>query len=359
MTIQVPNFYDLSKFPNSEYLIMMEIEKFFGFNLFRGDLSRVQYSSEDYTFRKRLETLAKSGQSSVKELDMPFMSYWQTKSWEPDKRMGFQGAQSAMVGVTEEGIGGTLVRWMNMSCEFSCVAFFPSDAQARLAYSNMMFVNKPAPQQWIAQGLEYKGYSIDIPIYMNMLSLELNPGGVENQWLVSNKVYPVKFTIQMNSTILSQQAQSAYDTVFGTDEPPVITNKVILDFLSYKGANMFWDTTHPMYEIDRIFDPSIPPAVTFVSGTVTTNSIQLNWDWDSLATSELQPDIQLVLNGGADTKTMSRDLKTYTWTGLQPGSTYSFVLWVFGTDNSVIKKTLSVTTAGSGQAIGLKGMVGL
>jgi len=357
MTLQPTSFYDQSKFPNSLYLIMMELEKYLANQIFRGDLTRVIYASEEYAFRQRLNLLSKNGNASIKELDLPFMSYYLTKNWDIDKRMGFPSPTAAIIGITEESLAGMPVKWMNVTMNFSFVAMFPTMASAQLAYETLLWINKPTPKQGIIEGLEYRGVELSFPIYLNIVNLDFNPSSLERQWLNSNKVYPVRFVMEVNSVMFSQRPQDANGNTFQDGAVPYITNKVILDFLSYKGSNMFWNPNNPMLEVDRIFsaDPSLNG--TFTLGTVTSTSVVLNWNWNSLASPLLQSTVDITLNGFSTVSRPKAD-KTYTWTNLTAGSLCNFTITFLYLDSTIVKYSLTVDTT-PGATIGLKGMVGL
>ena len=359
MQVAPIRYYDQTKFPNTTYLIYMEFQKFFCNQLFRGDGTRCFYASEEFAFRQRLNLLSKNNNPSVSELQLPFMTYYKATNWDVDTKVGIQNATVAMVGTPEESLGGINVRFMQVTSTLNCVAFFNNDADAQLAYETLLWINKPSPQQGVISGLDYKGYAIDFPVYLGMKTLTYNPEYKEKQWLTSQRIIPIKFDMEIKSVMLSQQPQDNNGNTFWEDTPPVITNKVILDFLSYTYKNQNWDTTHPLLELDRIFNPDPLLNGTLTAGTLTDTSIQVNWTWNPLSTPNLQPNVSLLLNNGVQTASPLLATGTYTFNGLSAGSTYIVSIWFTGTDSTVSKYDLTVSTTSTTYVPAMKGLPSL
>ena len=375
MEIQATNYYNTSKHSNVFYFNMMEVEKFFANNLFRGNLTRVFYASENYAFRQRLNLLSMSGEPSSKELQFPFLSYFRLNNVELSNDFpGVQGTSSALYGVFEEDLGIN-IRWLQTKTVFTAVAFFASDLDSQIFQEALLFIKHPAgPRQWVASGLEYKGIQISIPIQLFIDAIQYNPQYLETDWLKKHRIFPIKFQFTVRSVTLSQLPQGPESTVFFEDEPPIITKKVVLDFFAYKFSNQYFDKDHTDFEVTGTFNPdfTLGGSLTIDEAGTSDTTIKVDWDYNPVLDQEwLDPptntipnpdygtyedDVLLVLNGVIETH-VPRITKTYTYTGLQNESLYNVTIWFIKKTGEVTKYVASETTT-TETHINLKGMIG-
>jgi hypothetical protein len=335
---------------------MVATENYFANNVFRSDLTRVVYASPEYAFRQRLNLLAKAGQPSVKELQLPFMSYFRRGNWEIDTRAAVQNATAALAGFPEIAASYQKLRFLQVKTVFECVAFFNSDLDAQAGYEALLWIQQPSPKQFRYPGMEYLGGQFDIPIHLQIDNLVFNPDTTEKDWLVKNRVIPIKFDLLIKSVSMAQRPQTPQSSVFFEQENAVITKKVILDFLAYKYKNSFYDEQHIDFEVDGIFNSDPDLNGSLIVANTTNTSVTVNWSYNPLADPLYETDVKLVLNG-YETFIVPRNQLTYTFTGLGKESLCNITIWFTSLAGQITKYTASATT-GTDSHIGLKGMVG-
>ena len=344
MQLSPVRYYDSNKFSNTTTLVYMNMQQYFCNQIFRGDGTRCFYATEEYAFRRRLDLLSKNGSSSVNELQLPFMCYSRNYNWRVDQtRVGIQNATSALVGIPDPTYGNVNMRFMQVEQMLNCVAFFSSESDAQIAYETLMWIQKPSAQQGVIEGLSYKGYSIPIPVYLGIEQLDYNPTYKESQWLEANRIIPINFTVKLKSVIMDQIPQDNNGNTFWVDQQPVITNHVILDFLSYV-YDQNWNSSHALWEVDRIIGSSINVNGNITASNMTDNSVQLNWTYNTGVSQSLQETVTLLVNNGLYSATAMLSAGTYTFQGLSPGTVYNFSIWMLGTDSSTYKYTVDATT---------------
>lgn len=358
MDIPVQTYYNQDKFSNTFYLILIAIETYFSKNLFREDLTRVFYASEKYAFRQRLNLLAKSGVDSVNELQLPFMSYFREGNWKIDTRAAVQNATAALAGFPEALISYQLLRFLQVMTTFTCVCFANSDVDAQLMHETLLWIQQPAPKQFRFPSMDYLGASFDIPVTFAIENIVFNPDTTEKDWLVKNRVIPIKFDLIVKSVAFAQQPQTAGSTLFEDQQPPVITKTVLLDYLAIKNQSSFTDQQHIDFEVTGTFynDPSLNGTLTVTGTTETTITVAWTENFDSIPF--YQPNVTLILNNYAGSEvSVPLSQGTYTFTDLQPQSTYQIGIWFFSLKDQITKYTASATT-GTNVLVGLKGMTG-
>lgn len=356
MLIQEPRFFDVSKFSNTHYLVMMELKKYFANNLFRGNQTRVIYASEQYAFRQRLNLLSKNNVNSVEALDMPFMSYFRSNNWELDQRPGNPNAMAAMVGNPDDGISGQHLRYLPMVSTFDCTCYYANDIDAQLAYETLLFIQYPSEKQYSVDGMEYKGSRLEIPIGLNVSDIQFNPNYTEDNWLRENRIIPIKFRTKIRSVVFSQQPQGPESTEFQEDTLPVLTKKVLLDFLSYHGTDDRYSEENIELVVEGILNPTYAINGTIAVTGVTTSSLTVEWTYDELVADKYQDTVVVYLTNGLQV-IVPIEQKAYTFTNLENNSTYTANIVFTSLDNKISKYAVTSTTSAEG-IIKLKGMRG-
>lgn len=356
MELTPSTFYDLTKFSNSFYLSQIFFQQLMANTVLRGEASRIIYASETYAFRQRLNLLAKSGASSASELNLPFMSYYRQGNWVIDDRPAVQNATAGMMGFPEETIGWQKMRWLNVKTMLTCTLFYSTDVDAQLGYELLMWLKHPRPQQQYVEGLEYKGYTISIPVILTIEDISFAPNTTEREWLEKNRIIPITFTVSIRTAILSQIPQVPQDTLFPVDNPPVLTEKVILDFLSFKFKNAYYDAAHIDFEVSGTLDPELSLGLTASVSSSTETSFVLEWDYDSDFYSSFNPMIDISVNG---VRNLITDLSTKILVvdDLSPESVYNVTLWATSLTGKVAKAFVTTTTT-TQRAVGLIGIKG-
>jgi hypothetical protein len=285
MQIAPEKYYDHSKWSDTFTLSRMALETYFANNVFRSTPSRVIYASSEYAFRQRLNLLSKNGTTSISELNLPFMRYYRTGNFQVDTaRPGVQGALAGMEGYSEEALGFQNLRFLQMLMSFNCTAYFNRDDDAQMAYECLQFVSTPAPPQFAYGSVDYKGYALDIPMLFDVKDLQWMPSYNETEWLQKAHIIPIDFTVNWRTAILSQKPQTPESQTFWEDEPLFITERVYLDFLSYKFQNSFYDQSNYNLEVEGTFnaDPELYGIVD--TQNITTTSMYVTWTFNPLAT---------------------------------------------------------------------------
>jgi hypothetical protein len=357
MEIRPSTFYDLTKFSNSFYLSQIAFQTLFSNNVFRGEADRVIYASPEFSFRQRLNLLAQAGQSPATELDLPFMSYFRQGNWEIDDRPAVQNATAGLIGFPEERIGHQRMRWLNVKTNFICTIFYSTDADAQLGYELLMWLKHPQPQQFnITEALEYKGYKISVPFIMTIESISFAPNTTEKNWLEHNRIIPISFNVSVRTVMMSQIKQTPHSTLFPDENPPVLTKTVVLDFLSYRYKNSFYDASHIDFEVSCTLDPDISLALIVTSSSSTQETITVNWNYDADFYADFEPNVIVNINGVLD-YIAALNAKTITITDLSPESTYNVTIWATSLTKKVVKACTTVTTTTT-EALNIKGIKG-
>ena len=324
-------------------MVQMYLEQYMANAIFRGNSSRVIYASPQYTFRQRLNLLSQNGSDSISALQFPYMSYFRMNNFVLDDRPGALNAWSAMQGFEDQGIGYRNLRYIMMNLVFNCIAFFPNDIDAQMAYEALNWIQYPTNKQDIAGSVTYAGTDIQIPVTMNLSNIQFNNGKTELEWLEQQRIIPIMFDINMKTIILSQEPQGPESNLFIETTPPVFTRKVILDFLSYKGLDDKFSTYNPDIIVLSNFtpDPNLLGTLTVTAATET--SLTVVWTYNPLAVPLYQDNILLAL-GNNDQFSVPMNQGTYTFTNLEPESLYTIYIVFFSKAGEVTKYTTTATT---------------
>lgn len=357
MELQGKFYFDTSALSNTHYLVQIALEQIMGNNLFRGNLSRIIYASQGYSFRQRINLLSQNGVESINALSLPYMSYFRRGNWDLDSRPGALNAYAAIIGVEDPGLNDQHLRYMLSKVTFDCLAFYSTDVDAQLAYEVLQWMKYPTDKQFKFDSITYKNVDISIPITLNVDNITFNEGKSEKDWLNANRIIPIGFTITMRSVVLGQAPQGPESTEFYNEPTPVITRKVLLDFLSYKGNSDLFSQNNTDLIVLSNFTPDPNLNGTFTTGTITNNSIVVHWDYNPAADTLYQPNVLLAL-GNNDQFSVPRNQKTYTFSGLQGSSLYNMYIFFFKNDGTVTKYIISATTTVQ-NTIGLAPMKGL
>lgn len=343
----LPNkYYNTGRFPNTQYIMMMAIEEYFGMEIFKGDSSRVFYASPEYTFRRRLDMLNANAAQDIHSIDVPFMSYYRKTNWIVDRaRKGIESPGVALAGITTED--GLPIRFMNTSASFTLYMIFGRDDEAQIAYETLLWMKHPSAKSFTQPGLAYKDHRLDLPVQLWIDNVTFNPQFKETDWLKKNRMITIQADFSMKSVIIAPIAQGSKSTLFETTTEPYssfyITKEAYLDYFSSKNYPLP-DEAHMELAIIGEFnnDPTLGAIVNKTA--VTSDSFTITWDYNSEAATYFETKVKITTNTGLEVE-VDRDAKTYTFTGLQPNSVYSVTLWFYSTQDYINKYDIIVTTA--------------
>ena len=356
--ITPPSYYDLSLYSDSLTLIRMAIETYFANNLLRSDLSRVIFASENYAFRQRLNLKSKNGNPSIQELDLPFMRYFWTGNWQIDDRPAVQNATAGLVGFPDSSIGFQNIRFLQGQIIFNCTAFFSRTDDAQLAYETLIWIQNPAPQQFSYGPLTYLGYAIKIPILFEVENIQWMPSYNETEWLEKAHIVPINFDIHLRSMIMSQIPQTPQSSTFFVQDSPVITKNVLLDFLSYKFQNSYYDQSNYTREVQGVFtaDPELLGIVS--TEDITANSITVTWAYNQAVMPYYTENTVVINVNGADNYTAPMNQLSYILTDLHSDSTYNITVWFTSDTGNITKYTTQATTLAGENGVEIPGIIG-
>jgi len=372
MELAPKRYYDQRRFPNTYYVNLMALEKILGTELFKGDSSRVFYSSPEYSLRRRLDVLNNNSSQDVHSLELPFMSYFRKGNWEVDRsRPAVENAPAALknIGVTVENMN---IRFMNTISRFEANCLFTRDDEAQIAHETLLWLKHPSKKQFIVPGLFYKSTQLDLPLQFQIDDISFNPTIKETDWLKKNRLFLLQFSFNIRSVIIAPIAQGSKSTLFETIEDPsdafYITKEAYLDYFSSKNFPLPDEAYYEDVVIGS-FDADPELTAIFTSQDITNTSIKLRWQFNKAALPNLEDTVKIISNTGIDidvpltngepTEGDGDDPPTniYEITGLKPASTYEFTILFYSKLNYINRYSLIATTNSQDfKPIGLKPM---
>lgn len=236
-----PNFYYESEFlfPTyallSQYALDLAIETTFANMLFYGDLSRIVYASNDYSFQRRTE-MSENGL-----LDVPFMSYYCTGMSLDTNRKLFKNSNQVLPlpdlnnHATNLGYGIKIIP-LHLTYEATC--FFSQDKDLQYAMSKLLFqsANETIIYGLLNAGKDSLGVEniLKNPSFMKS-NLEFKPTFSENDFLQKNNLQSIAIDFEFDTYAVYPAVANVLRTPQGVPNPLYIAEEVILNFLYTKG----------------------------------------------------------------------------------------------------------------------------
>lgn len=364
-------FYDLEKFTPTYYVAMMELERYFAREVLKNEGTRIFYGATNFAFRRRLDLLAKDQTLNISDFQFPFACYTRTTNFELDPRLGINSAIA--YGGTNVGMDVQLpndivipnCRFIQVVNPYTMTFFFNTDADMQIAHEILLWVKHLAPKQWTTNSLEYADARVDIPIVLEILSINTDQTNYnEAEWLESQKIFPIEVQFVIKTHIFDQVAQGATSTLFKTAEQSVgpalyIAKEVLFDFLTYKGEDQFLDEENIELSVSATFNPDPEATITVTTDNITENSARLNWNillqnadpgYVETAHIILSTDPENVIDVDAT-------LGQYNLTDLSPATDYSVKIMFETIVDTYVTKYATFTTGGT--APEPKGIIGL
>lgn len=171
------------------------LEQYFAKALFRGDLTRVIYSTPDITFRRRTDLLDESKIDLAEDfspvaLSLPYASYYQTSDWENDDRPASTQAGQILVGQYSD-FSHQYVRSRAVKSTFSMQIFFSRRDDVRLAAQLLSWEATPKGPARLYTGKGWRGTMIGIPVFVTIEKIDTHPNWKSRDWLEKQKIYPI------------------------------------------------------------------------------------------------------------------------------------------------------------------------
>jgi hypothetical protein len=198
-------FFDAGNWQNVFYSAQIILEYYLADVLMKSDMSRVQWSSDAYAFRRRFE-LADSenggnyetlGPSSLK---LPFVNYWYEngKFWEPDDRPFSVNSQQMLKGDWDVGMPARLYA-IAVKTPIIGTVYYSTDVDARLAYERLLWERQPKGPIQLSTTVKWKGVELGIPVFITFESVNFNPKFNETDWLKTQRMYPMQFVLTLRT----------------------------------------------------------------------------------------------------------------------------------------------------------------
>jgi len=361
-------YYEPRKIANTTYIVFMAIEKYIAQEIFKGDASRVMFCSDEFAFRQRINKLYPTltppyTSIQANQLQFPFANYFREKNWSMDTRHGIQSPQAALFGIPLSEDLPFDVRFLQTQQNYTMTFYFNRDDDAQNAYDILMWMQNPTPKQFAYSGLKYKNYNIDIPIIFTVENLNWTNEYKEKEWLEENRVITIRASINIKSVLMDQYASGSASNMFEVmpAESEIgqffITRESILDFMSYKNDPLLNEENIVMDIISQ-FTPDPTLSATFDVTPITETSATLVWDYNVLALPNYASEVLVMLNNGLQAYVTTTN-KTYSFTELEPESTYIANIYFTSLTGQVVKLSKTFETVDPENQKTLKGMIGL
>jgi hypothetical protein len=345
-------FYDKSKWTNSYYAVMICLEKYIAANIFRGDVSRVFFASDSYSFRRRYE-LTDSSQAyeniKASSLQFPFCNYWYSGSWDYDDRSASVQTPQIMFGSLEDGASKKL-RAIAVKSQFSSTFYFNRDDDARLAYEYLMWDRSPSRIIRLAESLEWDGQKILLPVYVTVDNLDFNSQFTENDWLKNNRIVPIKMSFTVRSYIIYPEAQEklssgGVDSILRDDPASLyVTEQVLLDFFATKDLETNQDIYADM--VEAYFDPDYDITIDSTTlSNIVYNGFDISWSVTDTGDVASALDYVKIIVSGNPVVVVPGTQFSYHFTGLTENTSYNVTLLFYLKSGKIYDRHLTLTTA--------------
>ena len=386
MITQSSGFYNHDFYANVYYAAQITFERFIAAQLLRGDLSRVQFSSQEFCFRHRLETLDKTSTeiTNISNLNFPFLSYWYDGFWSYDDRPYANRSDHRIVGLPVILEQKSMLA-IAVKSEFVCTLFLNRDDDARLATELLMWAQGPVDIKLVST-VQWKETTIDIPVYLTIDNIQFNKENYnEATWLKTNRIFPIDFKVKLKTYIIGPNAQEKLvgpnNQLYNDSEDFTIVETAVHEFMNVKNFSdnkeMLQDSVtayfNPDWAIDIISILASYPDQTDPPSEVPpgAHSLNLIWDYTWLGYDSVPPTqdpvtmIKITSAGLPSIEITDPSEKSALVTGLDSNSNYKFFLYFYTSDGKVYKRTVSKTTLldptiGDPRQLGdLKDLIGL
>lgn len=211
---------------------------------------RVIYANQSYTFRKRLETLAKGfdlekdlGRENfnITTLNLPFASFYETGDIEIIK----QTSATEYEGVYSVDLAKTF-RFLETKRQYEATVYYDNLSDLRLATQILQWEKSLGTSALYGCKYSWRGSDIDIPCFIKVTKISSSRSSFkEEQFLTDYKIYTL--TIGLEVTTLDLLLNRGYSSVLLPSKHPIhgdtwesekdniiyYTQKTILQFSSY------------------------------------------------------------------------------------------------------------------------------
>lgn len=366
-------YYDTSKFVPTYLITMIEIEKYISKELFKNDLTRIFYSSPEFSFRQRLNLLAKTELSNTQDFKFPFCSYIRSTNFELDiNRLGVNSGiayGSPTTGIDIELDDDIIIqncRFMQTITDYNLTFFYNNDFDYQVATETLLWIKRLTPKQWIVENaLEYGDANVSIPIVLriNNISTDISVFNEEN-WLKSQRIFPISVNLSIQSLTFDQTSQGETSTLFKTTKQSAgpslyLSKQIILDYLTFKGEDPFLTENNVELIVDGIFNPDPSVSIDIDVIEISETSAKLTWNITlTEATPGFVKTVHIFLNTDPENPVdIASSEGEYTLINLVSSTNYVLKLMFETTQKTYITIYKNFTTLGTPDSV--KGIVGI
>lgn len=239
------------KFIDTHLAVQTTLETFFCDVLFKGDMKRIIYASEDIAFRRRVETLDSRQEYNSDSpitpegLDLPYLSYFPETDPEADDRATSVSAAQAIIGEWDEDFE-TNIRSLATKQTYKATIWVARREEARFFHLMLLQEKEPKFPIRYFYTLEWRGVNLSIPINITIENITTKPNFKQTDFLTKNKLFPIdiEMTVRTYQLVINSfdnycQLPKRFSNVIDDyDEinPPTeyITEKVVLNWASEK-----------------------------------------------------------------------------------------------------------------------------
>lgn len=363
-----PTFYPLDNITIIYYALQITFEKYICANIFRGDLTRILFASNDYAFRARYEQQDRStSYDGASSLRLPFANYWYEGYFEPDDRTASRNTWQSLVGIVD---GQYQIRSRPVKAVLTSTFYFSADAEARVAYDNLKWLFVPR-SVILASEVRFRNTVIPLPFVLDLENIQFNPSFNESQWLKNNRIIPFTANFSVRTYLLNpvkfDPIPSGVPSTISDVEPVYLVEESLLYFFSEKGMLTSTIPTGSVANlaVSAYFNPSYDIVINNVQivGTPGYDRVEISWDLSIPTTAELDSlsQIVFVVSGQPQSITINNPplIGSHTITGLSELSNYTVHIYFRLKSNKVKAQNLSFVTAKNPATDSPRGLKGI
>lgn len=188
------------KYIDSHLSVKVAIESWLTQEFFKGDSTRVVYTSPEIAFRKRIEYNDQKSEYNAdspidpETLNLPFATYFATSDPDADDRPNAASAAQSIVGEWDFDFE-TNVRSLGVKQTYKITFFVARRDEARLVQQLFLWESKPTyPLRWF-HTIEWRNNNLLIPVNLTIESINTQPDYKETEWLTKNRVFPIEVEV--------------------------------------------------------------------------------------------------------------------------------------------------------------------
>lgn len=228
-----------NNFINSFYALDFSIEKYFASMLFNDDLTRIVYSSNEYSMRRRANQLDKSETPVWNNANLPYFNYYLTGVGIPTSRAWYSHV-SLVNGLYIDELGYN-VQINPVKLTYEATVWYSVDYDMRLALIPLM--RDDATESKIQFDVQVDNQTLSC-LGINHYNITYNPSYKEQDFLERNKIRSISLDFNIDTFLLQGEKDVS------------LVKEIIFSFLSSKNLPTTYDDPqwNQSKEIDIYFN---------------------------------------------------------------------------------------------------------